>query len=343
MKLYCLLPIQLILLAMATFSQAQERADLHAPIGVMGDHLHKEGEWMLSYRYMDMSMEGNREGTNRLSANEVRRPGGVYGVAPLNMDMQMHMFGGMYAINDDITVMLMLPFIDLSMEHQTAMPMPDGMRFTTESDGLGDTKASVLYRLSHNDNSVWILNWGLGLPTGSIDEEDLLPPIGQVGQLPFPMQLGSGTYDFIPGVTYTQQNENHSWGTQFKATIRTGKNNNDYTLGDRFLLTSWYARSFSSHALSWSVRLSYEDWDNIDGLDSEAVLPIRNMMGLTVPTVDPSLRAGKRLDVGLGLNWLLPNKKNRLAIEWSQPVKQDLYGPQLETDSILTLGWQYAF
>lgn len=34
------------------------RADGHAPIGVMGDHLHKTGEVMLSYRFMHMDMGG---------------------------------------------------------------------------------------------------------------------------------------------------------------------------------------------------------------------------------------------------------------------------------------------
>lgn len=38
------------------------RADGHAPIGVMGDHLHKKGSYMLSYRFMRMSMAGNRDG-----------------------------------------------------------------------------------------------------------------------------------------------------------------------------------------------------------------------------------------------------------------------------------------
>ena len=32
------------------------RPDGHAPIGVMGEHTHKAGEWMFSYRYMHMSM-----------------------------------------------------------------------------------------------------------------------------------------------------------------------------------------------------------------------------------------------------------------------------------------------
>ena len=30
------------------------RPDSHAPIGVMGDHMHKEGEWMVSYRFRYM-------------------------------------------------------------------------------------------------------------------------------------------------------------------------------------------------------------------------------------------------------------------------------------------------
>lgn len=37
----------------------------HAPIGVMGDHQHGKGELMFSYRYMTMSMHGNRKGTDR--------------------------------------------------------------------------------------------------------------------------------------------------------------------------------------------------------------------------------------------------------------------------------------
>lgn len=35
------------------------RPDGHAPISVMGDHYHKKGELMFSYRFMPMWMEGN--------------------------------------------------------------------------------------------------------------------------------------------------------------------------------------------------------------------------------------------------------------------------------------------
>jgi hypothetical protein len=35
------------------------RPDGHAPISVMGDHYHKKGEFMFSYRFMPMWMEDN--------------------------------------------------------------------------------------------------------------------------------------------------------------------------------------------------------------------------------------------------------------------------------------------
>ena len=38
----------------------------HAPIMVMGDHMHKAGEYMVSLRAMDMSMDGNLKGILRV-------------------------------------------------------------------------------------------------------------------------------------------------------------------------------------------------------------------------------------------------------------------------------------
>ena len=41
------------------------RPDGHAPLGVMGDHMHGKGEWMASYRYMSMDMDGLRSGSTQ--------------------------------------------------------------------------------------------------------------------------------------------------------------------------------------------------------------------------------------------------------------------------------------
>ena len=60
-----------------TFSHAHEgpwtaaRPDGHAPISVMGDHMHKMGEWMVSYRYMTMDMEGLLSESSSVTSNSM--------------------------------------------------------------------------------------------------------------------------------------------------------------------------------------------------------------------------------------------------------------------------------
>ncbi len=67
---------------------------------------------------------------------------------------------------------------------------------------------------------------------------------------------------------------------------------------------------------------------------------------MMVPTVREELRGGRRIDVPLGLNFYFPDgplKGHRIAAEWNVPLYQNLNGPQLETDWVLTIGWQKSF
>ena len=309
------------------------RADDHAPIGVMGDHTHKQGEVMLSYRYMYMRMDGLRDGTSSLSTADVLDQ---FMVTPTDMDMQMHMFGAMYAVANKLTLTGMIPYIKKSMNHVTRM----GGRFKTESEGFGDFKLTGLYEIKDwGNNNNLILNFGLSFPTGSIDEKDRTP-MGPDQQLPYPMQLGSGTWDLLPGITYNGRVNNISWGGQARGVVRLGENARDYTLGDRLNLTGWTAYNLN-HWLSGSFRLDWGFWGNIDGADPE-------LNPAVVPTADPDRQGGNRLDALFGINfvnqigpkWL---QGHRFAAEFGFPLYQDLDGPQLETDWVLWLGWQYAF
>lgn len=312
--------------------------DDHAPIGVMGEHVHKQGEVMFSYRFSRMHMDGNRDGTNDVSSAQVLSN---YIVTPLDMRMEMHMFGAMYAPSDDWTLMAMAPYINKSMNHQTRM----GMRFSTEAEGFGDVKLSGLYSLYesgvdkdvHRIRHQWLLGMGASLPTGSIDERGNTPA-GANQKLPYPMQLGSGTVDPLLGLTYTSRYDMWSWGAQANTTLRFGKNNEGYRLGNEYGLTSWVARNLNEYA-SVSFRLDGKSWGNIHGQDNE----LNPMM---IPTARADLRGGERVDALVGLN-LYQNKGvlagHRLAAEFGAPVYQRLDGPQLETDYRFTLGWQWAF
>ena len=295
----------------------------------MADHQHKKGEWMVSYRYMRMQMEDNRDGTDRLNTAEVLRSGtGQYMVAPIKMDMDMHMIGVMYAPSDNYTVMAMIPYVENSMDHVTAM----GGEFSTESSHLGDISLSVI-----STNSLGFL-WHLGvsLPTGDQDQKDLTP-MGNI-VLPYPMQIGSGTYDLIAGIGHNKTWDKGSAGAKVSGVIRMGENDDEYAVGNQYQVTAWYSHVVSE-AFSLSVRGLYEFRDDYSGSDPRYAGALAMNV---VPTVDPDLRGGERLDIALGVNYV-HSSGNRLAFEYQVPVWQDLEGPQLETDAVWTLGWQLAF
>ena len=324
-KLTPLLYILVSLLANPVFADSASRSDSHAPLGVMADHIHQQGEWMFSYRFMRMDMAGNRDSDDRLSSTEVLQD---YLVAPLEMPMDMHMLGAMYAPSDTVTMMIMVPYVSSEMDHITRM----GMEFTTESSGVGDVSVSVLHKLWKDKNSDAHWEYGISFPTGDIDQRDDTPAGN--AQLPYPMQIGSGTYDGILGLTYNYRLANWSFGAQGRGVFRTGENDNDYTLGNKLKISSWVARPWNQH-WSTSMRISYIDVGNYDGAD-----PSLNPM--MVATADPNRRGGSSAFVGIGMNYLAESG-NRLAIEWELPVLQDLDGPQLEIDWKATIGWQYAF
>lgn len=346
MRTLNLIACAVLLLGVAATTNAQpwtsSRADGHAPIGVMGDHTHGAGEFMLSYRLMLMDMGGLRDGTEGLDPTTVVDPDGSnFMVAPTNMQMQMHMLGLMYAPTSSLTLMAMVPFHSNTMDHITRM----GGAFETGSSGLGDVSLTALYVLARPERQRIHAHLGVSLPTGSIDATDVTPMSApDETQLPYPMQLGSGTVSILPGLTYLGQNDTWSWGGQVRGTVRVGTNSRDYRLGNTYALTAWMARAFGDD-FSASVRATGTSWDNINGEDPAYAMAVANRV---VPTVFPDLRGGTRVDLGLGINaapFSGALSGLRLAGEmlYAVPAFQSLDGPQLETDVTVTLGAQYAF
>jgi len=308
------------------------RPDDHAPIGVMGDHMHAAGEWMVSYRYMKMHMDGNRDGTSGESQADVLED---FMVAPDEMDMEMHMLGFMYAPRDYLTLMVMVPFVKNTMDHTTRM----GAEFETESTGLADISATALIKLWRNEDHDVHLNAGLSFPTGTISTRDDTPAEDNA-VIPYPMQLGSGTLDLLPGITYNGRHEDFSWGGQARGTVRLGKNKQNYRKGNDYLLTGWGAYQLAD-SVSAGLRMQYKQWFNYKSSDDRITGPM-----IMVPTADPDRRAGKRLELGPSVNLLVPHSAFegvRLGFEMLFPLVRDLDGPQLETDWTLTVGLQYAF
>ena len=311
--------------------------NLEAPISVMGSHMHKKGSWMVSYRFMNMNMKGLRKGTNDISNAEGHDSG--YMVTPLEMGMNMHMVGVMYAPSQKLTLMTMFGIVennmDLQMRNMSGMIMP----FSTNSSGFGDLKIAGLYNFLTKKDRTLHGQLEVSLPTGSIDETTTTPMSnGNEVVMPYPMQIGSGTFDTELGLTCVRTNEKISWGHQLKGTFRLGENSNDYTLGNEYKLDNWLV-------------LKVVDWMSIsgrlEGVVIEAVSGANpDLNPMMVSTADTANSGGNYINSGIGLNaYILKGvfKDLQFGAEYEIPLYQDVNGIQLKLGSILTIGLLYAF
>ena len=322
------------------------RADGHAPIGLMGDHVHKKGEVMFSYRYMYMGMEGNLKGIGEISNAGIY--GEPYRVAPQNMSMKMHMLGAMYAPLDKLTFLVMTNILENDMEllignSIMTMEMLRNVKFNTNSKGLGDTKIGGLYQLFNKNRRSMHLNFGLSIPTGSLNERGVTPmsrmnnPDGDI-RLGYNMQLGSGTWDVQAGTTYLKQYQSSSFGAQASYLYRLNENSEGYTLGNKFNATFWTAYAFSK-TVSGSLRLDFQNIERLDGKDKTFMSPYM------APVFDNANSGRKQLDLLLGVNFgIFEGVLNglRLEIEAGLPVYQKVTGIQMKNTFAFTAGIQYA-
>jgi len=307
-----------------------DRPDAHAPISVMADHTHHKGGLMFSYRYMTMDMRQLREGSEDATIADAHVN---YMVAPLDMIMNMHMLGIMYAPSNKMTLMVMTNYLENDMNLQ----MRNGNQFSTNTSGFGDVSVNALYSLFNKNRKAMHAQIGVSIPTGSIENKGVLPmSMNNAVQLPYPMQTGTGSFGAKIGLTYLGQCDTFSWGHQLTGLININDNDQDYKFGNHYKLNNWFAAKAGEN-LSVSVRL---EGVIVDEIDSSS--PLLNPMMVT--TADTANSGGTFINSGFGLNYMIKNglKGLRLATEISMPLYQDLNGIQLKQNYNITFGLQYA-
>jgi hypothetical protein len=335
-------------------TETAARADSHGPIGVMGDHMHESGEWMIGYRFAAMSMSGSVDNGTSVSPDWIvtNVPNPFSGmpmqpptlrIVPTEMRMQMHTAGLMYGVRDWVTVTVAGSYLEKEMDAITY----DGMmgttqlgRFTTRTSGFGDTKVIGSFRLYRGDTAHVQLNTGLSLPTGSITERDeVLTPSGMTMnmRLPYGMQLGSGTYDLLPSITYTDHRGRIGWGMQYTGMVRLGENDEGYALGDSHQAGAWLSYQ-PAPWISASTRLTGRTQDAIDGRDVTIMGPAQG--------ANPENYGGETVELSFGVNLVGQTGAiygHRIAADFTVPLHSDLNGLQLEPDWRLVIGYQKTF
>ncbi|MGH1457148.1 MAG: transporter [Alphaproteobacteria bacterium] len=322
-----------------------------APLHIMGDHTHNKGDWMVSYKASRMNMTGNRQGTNNISPTDIvttltnpNAPPANVRVVPTKMDMDMHMLGAMYGVTDKLTVMAMAMYMKNTMEHLTFAGMAGTTelgRFTTRANGWGDSHIGGIYKLYETPTHTINTGLSISIPTGSIKEEDtVLTPMNTTPtlRLPYAMQLGSGTWDAMPSLTYTGHADKWSWGAQARATIRLeDENSQDYRLGHKGAITAWGGYEINN-SLSVSAHIEGQKTGKIKGADAQITAPVQ--------TANPDNYGGESIDIGAGFSYKPQNqaiKGLEFSAQISTPIYQNVNGVQMDRDWNITTGLTYRF
>lgn len=324
-----------------------------SPAGLMNSHMMSNaGDLMVGYRFMHSRKAGDiLHGTEKASDlavvnNACSQTAKCRFIQPY-MEMNMHMINIMYAPTDWLNFMIMPQFIDMEMNLRELAGRPDPIEGVHEhtgigghtTGGVGDTTITSLFKLY--DQSGQHIHFGLGLnaPTGDVRLKFRRIAREDQSIVHFGMQLGSGTWDLLPNITYTAEQNDWSWGAQVNAAIRLeDKNDSGYRLGDIFQTTAWGGYKVT-HWLSASVRGIY----SIQG----SIKHDFNQFSARVGSMDfPGNHGGRFWDIGFGLNATIPNGEfsgNTLGIEWVQPIQDDVNGFQIERKGALTASWSYTF
>ncbi len=359
MKFFIILSL-LFFIANTCFSQSDTTETCNAscicstdptPAGVMISHVHSKNEWMVSYRYMNMGMRGLLSGSKSISDNDVFTN---YIMSPSTMRMDMHMLMGMYGITDRLTAMVMLNYSTSSMgmtmfttdgHNHTGMVGMEGMSATSMSNhtmktsGFSDTKLQFLYGLKKHRNYQILVNLGFNIPTGSTQVKgsntDMMYPNSR---FPYAMQLGSGTFDVLPGVTYLHQKNDLTYSVQAASIVRLGYNQVGYKLGNEASLNAWMAYAWLNN-LSSSLRVEGTIASTIKGIDP-------TIYAYNEPSSNRLNYGGKKVTSYFGTTYQFQKgilKNNRIGLEYGVPIYQNLNGIQMKQNQTVFASWSYTF
>lgn len=307
------------------------------PIDAIGDNLIFEDQILLSVQYRLTNLDGVRDGSSSISTSKVHES---FFVSPTSMTIEELIFTLAYAPTDTLFLRLQVPFIRKEMDNESRPEDPftfqlvSDTKFTTETEGVGDTELSAVYtfysveKVRHRLQ----LQVGMSIPTGSIDERGSTPSFANA-RLPYQMQLGTGTLDPILGLIYSGKTDDWAWGSELIGTFRVGVNKNEYRFGDQYNFNGWAAWRLSE-GVALKGGLEGLIQDEVEGAD-------KDMNPALSPTDRPDFQGGERLDLTLGLN--IYASGNWFFIEAGVPVFQSTNGPQLETELWALVGWQIIF
>jgi len=327
-----------VLAASATHAQAQtqdftwteDRPDGVTPAGLYATRILPEGAFQIMPTFRRFDRSGLRLGTDFVTTDELFA---FFDQVPFAMSVETVMLNASYGASENVTLLARIGYVDKGRDVLTN----DDVFFSLENDDVTDLELQGLWEIYSAGAWKAHLHGGISIPLTEPDADETVPGI-RAGTLPYDLQIGSGVFGFIPGLTVQTMNEHGSVGFQVQGRVYVDENDQNWRPGDSVEGNLW-AQYRINDFISISSGVRGQSWGAISGFD---------------PSLDPqrdpgelaSSFEGERVDIPLGLNLLLPEGPlagHRLGVDFFWNVHEDVEGPLLAADDGWVLSWTKTF
>lgn len=301
-----------------------------APIGIPLAQQVVTGQVGITLRAAHERFSGLRDSRRNLTSAGAFARG--YSIAPTDRWDQHYELEAMFGLNRRLDLYIVLPYTT----HEIDQDLSLGGQSTIESSGLEDIHIGGVFRSYDKGPTRLSFMAGLSLPTGQVDVTDNYA--GAPGTtLPYPMQIGTGTFDLLPGVMIESSWRGMQVGARASGRIHLESAHDEgWFRSNTSRLDLWASKQIAKD-LRGSLRAETNWWGDLHGADPDLV-PLRN------PLEDALRQGGSRVVLYGGLSKDLDSEGNsRIEFELGLPVEEWLDGPALSQDWTAVIGWRLRF
>lgn len=307
-----------------------------APLGVFGSDVPSVGKISFAISGGFTGMSGSRIGQRIVSPNYIVLttpwffdPTKFDRLVPKSVLLTSQALAFSYGVTENFAVVAGIGVVQKNLTALT-FAAPSGANFLGESyacvRGVNDMEAAGILRVYRNETHRLLISMGMTFPTGRNDLPfTLLLSDGKYGTVRafYSMQPGSGTYDFLPGVTYGGSSGQYSWGVAYRGRWPLDFNPEGYKYGNLHDFHGWGGYAWSP-SITTTLRMTGTTRGHIVGFDPK--------IDGKSQSANPYFYGGQRVELFGGATiagWIFGINAATLSLEAGTPVYQNLNGPQL--------------
>ncbi|MFK8020826.1 MAG: hypothetical protein AB8B86_13740 [Pseudomonadales bacterium] len=303
----------------------------------------EQKKWSLNFGVYSQRLGGYRSGSRNVANDYVLVMSGEprletnYPVLATEIEQTVLTASMSYQLSERDTLSLTVPYVRQKTDHMSVIE--DYSSFTIDTEGVGDVGMSWRNQFYRDAICQFSAGVGVSLPTGSIDEWGDTPRAPGDQQLPYTMQLGSGTYDAKFNLGMSWYFASWTWVTDAAYVRRLGTNDRNYKLGNRFTIATTWHRALGDK-LKLELGGAYQTSGAISGSDREIEMP--GPFPYPASITDPANFGGDIARLRARLTYQLSESQS-ISAGYDDPLYQHLNGVQPKAKGRFLFNWMIEF